>query len=458
MKRYALLILLPLLGGAAPDSSPLPRLMGMALSDGKAAAIVESLTDRVGPRPSGSPGAAQAVQWAVAQMKALGLKNVHTEKVMVPRWIRGEATAEIMAPNAQKLTLTALGPSVATPAEGLTADVVEVRSFDELKALGDGAKGKIVLFYHVMQRSNAFAEYGAAMSFRGRGAAAAARAGAIASLIRSAGTGAYRLPHTGAMHYDESVPKIPAAALAAEDADLIHRLLRAGERVRVHLTISSHLEAPVESANVVGEVPGRERPQEIVLLGAHLDSWDLATGALDDGAGCGVVLDAARVIASVGRAPRRTVRVVLFMNEEMGLDGGKAYAQRHDGELGKHVAALEVDSGAGRPTGWGALGGPSATALLKRLAQPLATLGAATVIEADDAGADISPLQGRVPLVGFGQDLTSYFDWHHTAADTFDKIDPLELAMDTAALAVMAYQLADINEVLPMSPPAKGRW
>jgi Zn-dependent M28 family amino/carboxypeptidase len=462
MKRYAFLFLLPLIAGAAPnshaDTAPLTRLMGLAMSDGKTAAIAESLTDHVGARPSGSPGAARAVQWAVEQMKALGLKNVHTEKVMTPHWIRGDAAAEIVGPDAQKLAVMALGPSVATPPEGLTAEVVEVHGFDELKALGDVAKGKIVLFHHVMKRGNSFAEYGAAQAFRSRGATAAARAGAVASLIRSAGTGAFRLPHTGALRYDDGVTKIPAGALSAEDADLIHRRLRAGEHVRVHLMMSPHLEAPVESANVVGEVPGRERPQEIVLLGAHLDSWDLGTGAVDDGAGCAVVLDAARAIAALGQAPRRTVRVVLFMNEEMGLDGAKAYAQRHDGELGKHVAAMEVDSGAGRPTGWGALGGPSATALLTRLAQPLGTIGAATVIEGDEAGADLSPMQGRVPLLGLGQDLSNYFDWHHTAADTFDKIDALELAMNTAAIAVMAYQLADIAEVLPMSPPPKGHW
>jgi Zn-dependent M28 family amino/carboxypeptidase len=430
--------------------------MGLALSDGKSAAIAASLTDRVGPRPSGSPGAARAVQWAVAQMKALGLKNVHTEKVTTPHWVRGEATADVVAPNAQKLTLTALGPSVGTPPEGLTAEVIEVRSFDELKALGDGAKGKIVLFHHVMQHST-FPEYGAAQQFRSSGASAAARAGAIASLIRSAGSGSYRLPHTGGVRYDESVPKIPAAALSAEDADLLHRLLLAGERVIVHLTISAHLDAPVESANVVGEVPGRDKPEEVVLIGAHLDSWDLATGALDDAAGCAVVLDAARAIAALGRSPRRTVRVVLFMNEEMGLDGARSYAQRHEAELTKHVAAMEVDSGAGRPIGWGAVGGASALALMKRLAQPLETIGAAAVTEAEDAGADLSPLRGRVPLVGFGQDISSYFDWHHTAADTFDKIDPLALAMDTAAVAIMAYQLAEVNQVLPMSPPAKPR-
>jgi carboxypeptidase Q len=458
MKRYSLLLLLTCGGAPAfADPAGVARVMGTAISDGKASAIAESLTDRVGARPAGSPGAAKAVQWAVDEMNALGFKNVHTEPVTVPHWVRGEATAELVAPSSQKLALVALGPSVGTPPGGITAEIVEVHNFDELKALGTAAQGKIVLFHHVMQRSDSFQEYGMAQALRSRGPSLAAKAGAVASLLRSAGTGAFRMPHTGALHYDDAAPKIPAAALSAEDADLIDRLLRAGERVRVHLTITAHHEGMVPSANVVGEVPGRDKPGEIVLLGAHLDSWDLATGAIDDGAGCAVVMDAARAILLAGRA-RRTIRVVLYMNEEMGLEGAEGYAHKHAGELAKHVAAMEIDSGAGRPEGWGALGGPAAKTLLARLAQPLRTIGAANVVDSEEAGADLYPLQGHVPLVGLVQNLTSYFDWHHTAGDTFDKIDPLDLALDTAAVAVMAYQLAESGEVLPMSPAPHGHW
>ena len=453
-KRIGLLVLAAAAMGATTDGGTVPeRLIGMALSGGKALSIAESLTDNVGPRPSGSAGAAHAVTWAVEQMKALGFKNVHTEPVKVPHWVRGEAEADVVAPTAQRLRLAALGPSVATPPDGLTAEVVEVWSFDELKALGGGARGKIVLFNHHMKASRTFEEYAKAVALRGHGAVEAARAGAVAMLVRSAGSGEMRLAHAGGMRYDPAVPKIPAAALAAEDADLLHRLLQHG-KVRVRLKLTSHLERDVESANVVGEVPGRERPDEVVLLGAHLDSWDLATGALDDAAGCAVVMDAARLIAHAGRAPKRTVRVVLFMNEEMGLSGAIAYAKRHAAELPRHVAALEVDSGAGRPSGFGAVGGARAVALLRKLAAPLGTVGAAEVTETDEAGADLIPMAGKVPELSIDQDLMRYFDWHHTAADTFDKIDPLDLALNTAAVAVVAYGLADSTEMLPIGVPS----
>ncbi|MDB4965946.1 MAG: Peptidase [Myxococcales bacterium] len=446
------------MGAGGGDGAISSRLVGMALSDGRAFQLAQQLSDGVGPRPSGSPGAARAVAWATEQMKALGLKNVHTELVRVPRWIRGEAEAQVVtaAGNKQELHLAALGPSVPTGPDGIVADVVEVASFDELKALGDGARGKIVLFNpRTMQRGRSFEEYGRAVSFRAVGAVAAAKAGAVAALIRSAGTGAYRLPHTGAMFYDDATPKIPAAALTVEDADLIHRLARAGGRLRVRLKLTPRLDGEVDSANVIGEVPGREKKDEIVLLGAHLDSWDLGTGAVDDAAGCAIIMDAARIAGSVGRAPRRTIRVVLFMNEEMGLSGGKAYAQKHAAELSKHVAALEVDSGEGRPTGWGAIGGPAAVEMIRKLAAPLETFGASKVIEAQEAGADIGPMAGKVPMLSVEQDLTSYFDWHHTAADTADKLDPMDMALNAAAVAVMAYGLADAVETLPMSPPSK---
>lgn len=433
------------------------RIIGAALGSGRAYQIAESLTDEVGARPTGSDGAARAVKWAVAQMRALGLKNVHTELVRTPRWLRGAAEAEVVAPAKQAMRVVALGPSVPTGPDGITADVVEVASFDELKALGDAARGKIVLFNaRQMQRGRTFEEYGRVQAFRGGGAVAAARQGAAAVLVRSAGTGAYRLPHTGGMHYDDGVAKIPAAAISSEDADLINRLIssRRGQ-VRVRLVLTPKFDGEVESANVVGEVPGRERAAEVVLLGAHLDSWDLGTGAIDDAAGCAVVMDAARIIGGVGRAPKRTVRVVLFMNEEMGLSGARAYATAHASELGKHVAAIEVDSGGGRPSGFGVVGGATGVAILKKIAAPLTTLGAASVGEAQEAGADLLPLGGKVALFSLEQDLTSYFDWHHTAADTFDKLDAMDLAINTAAVAVAAYGLADATETLPIVAPAR---
>jgi hypothetical protein len=442
--------------GSSGSDGTAARLIGLAMSDGRAYQLAESLSDSIGPRPSGSPNAARAVRWAVQQMNALGLKNVHTEAVRVPRWVRGEAEGAVVAPGRQDLHLVALGPSVQTPPEGITADVVEVASFDELKALGEErVRGKMVLFRHTMQRSHSFEEYGHAVAFRAAGPSLAARLGAAAALVRSVGTGAYRLPHTGALRYEEGVAKIPAAAVSVEDAELIHRLIKSGATVRVHLRLTSHDEGEVDSANVVGELLGRERPQEVVLLGAHLDSWDLGTGAIDDGAGCAIVIDAARLAGAVGRPPRRTIRVVLFMNEEMGLSGARAYAERHAAELSRHVAALEIDSGAGRATGFGALGGAPAVGLLRRLAAPLETLGVAGVVEAQEAGADLTPLMGKVPALTMEQELFDYFNWHHTAADTFDKIDAMDLAVDTAAVAVMAYGLADAGETLPPSPPSK---
>jgi len=448
------------LGPAArgEGNAPAERLIGAALGGGRAYQIAEELTDGVGARPSGSDGAARAVKWAVGEMRALGFKNVHTEAVRTPRWIRGTAEAEIVAPAPQAMHVVALGPSVPTGPGGITADVVEVATFDQLKALGDAVRGKIVLFNpRPMQRGRTFEEYARVQAFRGGGAVAAGRLGAVAVLVRSAGTGAFRLPHTGGMHYDESVPKIPAAAVSAEDAELINRLIsskRHGAAVRVRLVLTPKFDGEVESANVVGEVPGHERAGEIVLLGAHLDSWDLATGAIDDAAGCGIVMDAARIIAGAGRTPKRTVRVVLFMNEEMGLSGARAYATAHAGELGKHVAALEVDSGGGRTAGFGVVGA-GGVALLKKIVAPLATLGAATVTEAQEAGADLSPLGGKVAQFSLEQDLTTYFDWHHTAADTFDKLDAMDLAIDTAAVAVAAYGLADATETLPIVAPTR---
>lgn len=438
------------------NDSPADKLIGAAIGDGRAYKLAESLTDGVGPRPSGSDGAARAVKWAVGEMRALGLKNVHTEPVRVPRWIRGAAGAEVIAPARQEMHVVALGPSVPTGPDGITADVVAVESFEQLKAIGDAARGKIVLFNPpAMQRGRSFTEYGRLVAFRGGGATAAAKQGAVAALVRSAGTGAFRLAHTGAMHYDEATPKIPAAAVSAEDAELINRLINSRRGpVRVHLVLTPKFESEVESANVVGEVPGRERPGEIVLLGAHLDSWDLATGAVDDAAGCAIVMDAARIIAAAPRAPRRTVRVVLFMNEEMGLSGGRAYAQAHAGELGKHVAALEVDSGEGRPAGFGVVGA-GGVPLLKKIAAPLATVGAASVVEASEAGADLMPMGGKVAELSIDQDLTNYFDWHHTAADTFDKLDPMDMALNVAAVAVVAHGLADAAETLPVAAPTR---
>ncbi|MSP62023.1 MAG: peptidase M28 family protein [Myxococcales bacterium] len=456
----ALALALALLAGspaaAAPaESTVAARITGAALIDGQSYAIVQSLTDKVGHRLAGTPSAERAVEWALKEMARAGLSNVHREKVMVPRWVRGEESVELLAPSVQSLHALTLGNSVGTPPGGITAEVIEVTSLDEAKALGEKAKGKIVLFNKAMNRvGQGFDGYGAVVPMRGAGAIEAARNGAVAALIRSVGTGAYRLPHTGATHYDDKVTKIPFAAITAEDADLIHRWIAAGETVKVRMRLGAKNDGEVESANVVGDLPGREKPEEIVLLGAHLDSWDVGTGAIDDGAGCAIVIEAARLLRTLGLTPRRTVRVVLFMNEEHGLSGARAYAERHDKEVANHVAALEADSGAGRPLGFGVAGGPLSVALVSRLAAPLAPLRTSSVKIVEAEGADLIPLQARgVPVLGLLQDMTTYFDWHHTNADTLDKIDPIDLALNAAAMAVMAHAVAEMAERLPPSPP-----
>lgn len=472
-----------LVWAARPAPAPTPavapataasRIAGAELTGSQAHAILQSLTDRVGARFAGTPGAERAVEWALGEMRRVGLKNVRREVVKVPRWVRGDEQVEVVAPAAHSLHAVALGGSVGTPAEGLTAEVVEVTSFDELKALGERVRGKIVLFNKAMVRSRGFEGYGTAVPQRSRGAVEAARLGAVAVLVRSIGTGAFRLPHTGALRYDDAVPKIPAAALALEDADLLHRLLMGGSSapapasasasasapvpvpsVKVRLRLGAHMDGEVESANVVGELPGQGQPDEFVLIGAHLDSWDLATGALDDGAGCAIVLETARLLAQLGLVPRRTVRVVLFMNEEFGLSGARAYAETHKGELSRHVAAMESDSGAGKPYGLTVAGGEATAQMARTLMEPLHALGVTELRQAEETGADLIPLKGHgIPMLGVTQDVSSYFDWHHTAGDTLDKVDPFDLSLATAAFAVVAHAVADLPSRLPVSPPA----
>ena len=429
------------------------RIIGAETVEGEAYALLQHLTDRIGPRLSGSEGAAAAVAWTAERLRSYGLQ-VRTEKVLVPHWVRGAEEAEIVAPAPQKMLVTALGGSDPTPAAGVTAEVVESVGLEGLAALGvAGVRGKIVLFNGPMT-TRGMEGYGPAVVQRTRGAVEAARLGAVAAMVRSVGTLSARLVHTGAMTYDDHVPRIPAAAVTAEDADLMHRLLASGQTVRVRLRLGCRTLPDVESANVVADLPGRERPEEIVLVGAHLDSWDLGTGAVDDGAGVVMVMETLRLLKALGLVPRRTVRGVLYMNEENGLRGARAYAEAHAAELPRHVAALESDSGAGQPTGWSATVGAGGLEALHDVARLLAPLGA-DAVAAGGGGADIEPLHAAgVPLLGLRLDATRYFDWHHSPADTLDKVDALALASGAAALAVAAYVLADMPQPLPRpSPP-----
>ncbi len=435
---------------AAPDVdlAVAPTIMDPALKEGRAYALLTELTDTIGPRLAGSAGEKAAVEWARKRLEESGVK-VTLEPVKVPHWVRGEERGEILASahhRAHPLSLLALGGSVPTRKGGLTAEVVEVRSFDELTALGAKAKGKIVLFNHDMSKAE---DYGRAAALRTRGAVAAAKVGAVGMLVRSLATASLRTPHTGAMRYEEGVPKVPAAAVSTEDAALLSRLLQRGPvRVKLQLASRSLPEAP--SYNVVAEVTGREKPNEVVLLGAHLDSWDVGTGAHDDGAGVVTVMETARILSQLKPAPRRTVRFVLFANEENGLAGGRAYAAADASELPLHVAALESDAGGGRPLGVVIKAGAGGDALVRRFLQPLQAVGAAELLPGEAGGADLSPMApAQVPLVGVRVDTSKYFDVHHTAADTLDKVDPQALAQSTAAFAWVTYALAESREVLP---------
>lgn len=459
-----------LLGGAPlqqqtlpthPTQSTLPpetraameSVLGTALASSKAAAHLESLTDRVGPRLSGSPGDRAAVAWALATMKGLGFSNVRAEPVLVPRWERGEEGGELLSPSSLKLSLAALGGSVGTGPEGVEAELIEAESLEALDALGEKARGKIVLLYKKTERARDGAGYGRTVSLRVEGAIHAARVGAAGVLIRSLSTAETRLPHTGMMRYDDSVRKIPAAALATPDADFLHRLLASGQVPRVRFRLGCRTLADADSANVVGEIAGRETPEEIVVMGAHLDSWDLGTGAVDDGAGCATMIEAARLIGALPRRPRRTLRVVLFANEENGARGAKAYFTRHESELGRHVAALEADSGAGHAYGFTYGAGAGAETVLGEIGRMLLTVGSGELIAGGEGGVDIAPLRAAgVPLFGIRQDSSHYFDVHHSADDTFDKVNRADLDSGVALSAVLAYALADLPQPIARIP------
>jgi hypothetical protein len=354
------------------------------------------------------------------------------------------------------MAILALGMSDGTAPEGMTAEVVEAGSIEDVTALGEKGKGRIVLFNkRIYPNGGEGRGYGSAVGLRYSGAAAAAKVGAVGMMIRSLATADLRLPHTGAMAYEEGVPHIPAAAISPEDADLIHRFLAAGETVRVTFTMSCKTLPDAESANVVGELLGSEKPDEVVVIGGHLDSWDVGTGAQDDGAGCAITMEAMRLIRSLGLRPKRTIRAVLFTNEENGLRGGKAYAATHAKELPQHVAAIESDSGGARPLGFGVSAGDGGTEIVKKLAAALASF-AADDVQTGGGGADISPMaEAGVPQMGLRQDSTRYFDVHHTMADTLDKVDAHDLAMNATAMAAMAWQLANLDTPLPRYVPPK---
>jgi len=428
----------------APYRESATRLIQAATSDDFAWRRLAELTDTYGHRLSGSENLERAIEWAVDTMVSDGLENVRAETVMVPRWVRGSERAEIVASPQQELTILGLGGSIGTPPEGIEADVIVVQSFAELRARRADVPGRIILF------NVRFTTYRDSVIFRTDGAHVASQFGAVAALVRSVGPTGLRTPHTGSLQYKPGAPPIPAAAVAAEDADRIARLKERGIPVRVRLTMEARVEADVASANVIGEIRGRERPEEVVLLGGHLDSWDVGTGASDDGVGCIVTWEAARLMMSLDLRPRRTLRIVLWTNEENGLRGATEYAARYAEHAADHVLAVESDSGVFAPARIGFSGSDAAHSVVRDIGTLLTPLGLEQ-IDGGGGGADIAPIAqaGNVPMLAFLGNPNRYFSIHHTPADTVERIAAEEVSKAAAALAVIAYVVAEMPDRLP---------
>jgi carboxypeptidase Q len=419
------------------------RLIEAALADSAAYERLAELTDRFGHRFSGSASLEHAIDWILEEMRDDGLANVRGEPVTVPRWVRGQESATLIEPRQLAMPMLGLGGSIGTPPEGITAEVLVVESYEELERRAAEARGKIVLF------DAPFTSYGETVQYRSGGAIAAARAGALASLIRSVASYSMRTPHTGNMRYEDGVPQIPHAALSVEDAAMLHRMQDRGERVVIRLQMNAQTMPPARSRNVVAEIVGSEFPDEVIVMGGHIDSWDVGTGAMDDAGGCVAAWEALRLIHTLGLRPKRTIRVVMWTNEENGLGGGNAYRDAHRNELDKHVLAIESDNGVFRPTGFSFTGSDQAHAILERVAQLLEPIGAASMTSGG-GGADIGPIMALgVPGMSPVVDGTRYFWYHHSEADTVDKLDPREVAQVVAGLAVIAYVVADLPQPLP---------
>jgi len=443
---------------SAETLADLKRLQQAALTSDYAYRQVAHLANNIGPRLTGSAQAAKAVEYVASELKALGCE-VQLERVMVPHWVRGEETAALVqfpgqaANTTQKIVLCALGDSVATPADGIEVEVIAVRNFDELKSLPrEKVAGKIVLFNYPFDKQMA-AEgrggeaYGEAVVYRADGPSAAARQGAVACLIRSVGGADYRLPHTGQTDYANDAPKIPAGAVTAEDADLIADLVRQGP-VRMKLVLTPQTLPDVESANVIGDIKGSEHPEQVIVVSGHLDSWDLGTGAIDDG--FAVSMETANLIQKLHLKPKRTIRVIAWMNEENGLAGSKQYGKDHEKEWMNHFAAMETDGGAGHPLGINVKAKPEVKKTFAPVAAVLQGSGAGMLNLVEHCGADIGPMEkAGVPAFSPIQDSRFYFNYHHTAADTLDKIVPKELAENSAVVAVAAYALSNMEQALP---------
>jgi len=450
----ALLLSLGLWVGAVPGRAQEPeippetreaarRLMEAALESPVAWERLEEMVDAYGPRLAGSEALEASLDWLLQGMEADGLENVRAEPVSVPRWIRGRESLELLAPRPQRLSVLGLGGSVGTPPEGIQAPVLVVNSFAELEERAPEARGRIVLF------DVPFTSYGETVQYRTGGAVAAARVGAVASLVRSVTPVSLYTPHTGTMTYQEGVDSIPHAAVTVEDAIMLHRMQDRGRSVVLRLVMEARNEGMVPSRNVMAEITGREYPGEVVVLGGHTDSWDVGQGAMDDAGGVVAAWEAVRLMKELGLRPRRTVRVVGWTAEEVGIHGGRAYAESPARNREEHVLGIESDAGVFSPTGFGFSGSDPAYRVVRAVGALLAPVGAQEVTRGG-GGADIGPMMEKgMPGMGLQVESTRYFWYHHSPADTLDKLDPAEMARCVAALAVMAYVVADLPEPLP---------
>jgi carboxypeptidase Q len=418
---------------------PVSKIIAEATKNDFAWQRLAYLTDTFGNRLAGSQALADAIDWAVAEMAKDGLDYVRKDAVKVPHWVRGAESLEVTAPHRVRLPVLGLGLSVGTPAEGIEADALVVDSFLTLEQRASEARGKIVVF------NQPFKGYGPTVAYRVNGASQAAEAGALAVLIRSVGLDGLRTLHTGMLTYREGVPKIPAAAISGEDADRLSRMAARGERIRLKLTMGAEMLPDADSANVIAEIRGREKPEEIVVVGGHFDSWDVGAGATDDGGGAVAAWEVARLLKRLDLRPRRTIRVVLFTNEENGLRGGLDYRDRYRADLSRHVLMIESDAGVFAPVGFGLSANETARAQITAIASLLVSINA-THVAASGGGADIGPsvTAGRIPAMSLDVDGSKYFLIHHTEADTIDKIEPADIAKCAAAMASMAYVVADM--------------
>lgn len=419
------------------------KIISKSLTDSTAYNRLGYMCDTFGPRLSGSKNLENAINWILKEMNNDGLENVKGEKVAVPTWIRGKESATLLSPFMKELSMLGLGGSIATPRGGLKAEVIVVNDWDELESRSNEVPGKIVLF------NAPFTSYGETVAYRYSGASAAAKHGAVASLIRSIGPWSMNTPHTGVMAYKDDVQKIPHAALTMEDAMMLSRIHDRNDKIIVKLDMNARMVADRWSRNVLGEIKGSIYPEEVVVVGGHIDSWDVGQGAHDDGGGCIVSWEVLRLIKELGLKPKRTIRCVMWTNEENGGKGNKGYRDMHMDEMDKHVLAIESDGGVFSPEGFGFSGNESAREIVEEIHELMKPIGANTISEGGRA-ADVAPLNDEgVPVMSLKVDGSKYFWYHHTNADTFDKIDFNEFNRCIAAMAIMAYVVADLDEPLP---------